>query len=115
MAYFSCHQNICPKILKDESFFLSLEGIISNNKKLTPICHDKMTHLAYNCVTMNELMDKFYENTELGDVICENWSKISGKISKTKLEKYQSVLNPPMQLRVFLQISEYNGVRDEYF
>ena len=47
-----------------------------------------MTHLANNCVTMNELMDKFDENTELSDVIYENCSKISGKISKDICEKH---------------------------
>ena len=42
------------------------------NKTLTPICHDKIIHLAYHCVTMNELMDIFYEKTELSDLVCEN-------------------------------------------
>ena len=59
-----------PNILKDDSFILSLEVIIPDNKKLTPIFYDKMTHLAYHFVTMNELMDMFYENKELIDVVC---------------------------------------------
>ena len=63
---------------------------------------------------MNELMDRFYENAELNDVICENCSRTNDKISKVNIEKNQSVLNPPMQLRIFLQISEYNDVRYEY-
>ena len=66
----SCNQNKHPKILKYDSFILLLEGIASNNNKMMPIYHDKMTHLAYHCVTTNELMDTFYENTELSDVIC---------------------------------------------
>ena len=40
---------------------------------------------------MNELMDTFYENIDLSDVICENCSKISGKISNTKSEKSVSI------------------------
>ena len=63
-----------------------------------------MAHLEINCVTMNEFMDKFYEKTELSDVICEEWSKLSVKISKADFEKHQSVINPPMQLRIFLQM-----------
>ena len=63
---------------------------------------------------MNELMDEFDEKTELNDVICENCPKISGKISKATFGKHQSVINPPIQLRIFLQRSEYNGVRNEY-
>ena len=57
------------------------------NKELTPICHHNMTYLAYHCVTMNELMDIFYEKTELSDVICENCPKLGGETSKANFEK----------------------------
>ena len=77
--------------------------------------NDKMTHLAYKYVTMKELMDTFYEKTDLSDVICENCSKIYGKMSKSEFEKHQSVLKAPMQLRMFFQRSEYNSVRYEYW
>ena len=50
---------------------MPLELITSNNKKFTPICHAKMKHLAHHCVTVNELMEFFCENTGLSDVICE--------------------------------------------
>ena len=81
-----------------------MEGIKSKDKILKPVFRDKMTHLAYHCVIMNELMDKFYEKIDMSDVICEKCSKINGKINKDKFEKYQSVLNPQMQPRIFLQI-----------
>ena len=67
---------------------MSLEGIIYKNRILTPISNDKMTHLAYHCVTMKELMYKFNENKYMSDVIYENCSKISGKISKDICEKH---------------------------
>ena len=73
-----------------------------------------MSHLTKNCVTMNELMDKFYEKTELSGVICEHCSKLSGKISKANFEKHHSVLKPPTQLRILFQISDYIGVRDKF-
>ena len=63
---------------------------------------------------MNESMDIFYEKTELSDVICEHCSKFSGKSSKAKFEKHQSVLKPPMNIRIFSQRSEYSGERGEY-
>ena len=65
---------------------MPLELITSNNKKFTPICHAKMKHLAHHCVTVNELMEFFCENTGLSDVICEKWSKFSGKINKESLK-----------------------------
>ena len=52
---------------------------------------------------MIELIDEFYENTEMSDVICENGSKINGKNNKAKFLKHHSVLNLSMQLRIFLQ------------
>ena len=50
-------------------------------------------------------MDKFYEMSDLSDVICEEWSKLIGKISKANLEKYQSLLKSPINLIIFLQRS----------
>ena len=52
--------------------------------------------------------------TELSYVICEECSNSSGKTSKANFEKKQSVLKPPMQLKIFLQISEHNFEKDEY-
>ena len=77
---------------------------------MRPISHDKMTHLAKKCVTMNELMGKLYK-AELSGVICEECSSLSGKISKVDFEKYRSVLKPPMNIRIFLQISKYDFER----
>ena len=71
-----------------------------------------MTHLTHHYVSMNELMDKFYEKADLNDVICEKYSKMDGKIGRVKFEKNQLVLNPPMQLRIFIPKSEYNGLID---
>ena len=75
---------------------------------LRPISHEKKTHLVKSCVAMTDLMFKFYERTELSDVICEEFSKSSGKTSKSYSEKKLSILKTPMQLRIFLQRSEYN-------
>ena len=52
---------------------MSLGGI--SLKKLRPISCDKMTCLATNCVKMKALMNKFYENTDMSDVICKNAPK----------------------------------------
>ena len=85
-----------------------------HQKQLRYISHDKMAHLANNCVTMNEFMDNFYENNELSDVICEHCYKLGGKISKANLKKHQSVLKTPMNIRIFLQGSDYNVEIYEY-
>ena len=76
--------------------------------------HDKMTHLANICVVMNKLMEIMFENIDLISVICEHCSKLSGKTSKAKCEKHQSVLKQPMNFRIFLQILEYSGGRYEH-
>ena len=56
-------------------------------KKLRPISHEKKTHLGKSCVTMTDLMVKFYENNQLSDFICEECSKSSGKTGKVNFEK----------------------------
>ena len=108
----SCHQNKLPKVIKYDYFIMLLGRIILKNKR-TPICYDKMTHLTISCVTMKELLDKFHETIELSDVLCEYCSSINSKISNSRFEKYQSVLSPSLQLRIFLQISKCNGERDD--
>ena len=75
---------------------------------MRPIIHDKKTHLGKSCVTMTYLMDKFYEKTELSDVICEGCSKLSGLISKANFEKKQSVLKSQMQLIIYLRRPSFN-------
>ena len=73
---------------------------------MTPISHEKKTHLGKSCVTMTDLMVNSFEKTELSDFICEENFKSSGLTSKENLEK--SVLKPPMQLRISLQRSDFN-------
>ena len=60
MTYIFCNKNRAPEILEDGSLSLSLDGISLNNKQ-TPVCNDKMTHLAKNCVTLKELLDTFHD------------------------------------------------------
>ena len=88
---------------------------IAERKKLRQIIHEKKTPFGKSCVTLTDLMVKFYGETELSDAIYEEWSKSSGKISKPNFKTKQSVLKQPMHLRIFLQISEYNYKRDEYY
>ena len=54
---------------------------------MRPIIHKKKTNLGKSCVTTTDLMDKFYEKTELSDVICKECFKSSGLISKEIFEK----------------------------
>ena len=42
------------------------------------ISHEKKTHLGKICVTMKDLMNKFYEPNQLSDLICDECSKVSG-------------------------------------
>ena len=63
-------------------------------------------------MTMKDLMDKIYETNELSDVICDEFSNASGTEKKSNFETKQSVVKAPMQLRISLQISEYNVETD---
>ena len=81
---------------------------------MRPISHEKKTHLDKSCVTMTDFMDKIYEKTELSDVICEEFSKSSSLISKARFEKKQSVLKSPMQLRIYLQRSNFNDLKSKF-
>ena len=43
----------------------------NRKKKMRSISHEKETRLRKSCVTMTDFMVKFYEITELSDVIYE--------------------------------------------
>ena len=86
MYYLSCKK---AKVLNYDSFIFSLEEISQKEKRIRPISHERNTHLGKSCVTMTYLMDKFYEKTELIDVIYEECTKSSGTTSKTNFEKNQ--------------------------
>ena len=73
----SCHATKFPKIYKDFAIILSLEEISKKGKNMRKISHEKMTHLRKSCVTMIDLMELFYETTELSDVICDECTKSS--------------------------------------
>ena len=73
-----------------------------------------MTNLSKNCVTMNELIDKFYENTKPSDITCEKCPKLSGKSIRNNFEKNQSVLKPTINLMIFIQRPQNNFERYEY-
>ena len=91
-----------------------MEQNFEYTKKARRISHEKKTYLGKSCVTMNDLMSKFYETNELSDVICDECSKVSGTEQKSNFEKNQSILSAPMQLRISLQRTEYNWETEIY-
>ena len=85
ISYLSCQKK--AKVLNDDSFILPFEEISQKGRIMRPICHEKMTHLGKSCVTVKDLMDIFYEKSELSDVICEEFNLSSDTSSKTNFEK----------------------------
>ena len=80
MTCLTCHEKKSPKVLKHDSFILTLGKLYTKKKKLRRISHEKKTHLAKSFVTKKYLMIKFYEKTELIDFICDEFSKFFHKI-----------------------------------
>ena len=68
-------------------FILPLEEISKEGKNTRKTSHEKNTYLGKSCVTMIDLMDKFYETTELSGVICDNCTKSSLTTRKSNLKK----------------------------
>ena len=69
----TCHAK--NQTIKIRLIYYAIGRNITERKKLRPISHGKNTHLGKSCVTMTYFMVKFYEKTELSDVICEEFSK----------------------------------------
>ena len=67
----TCETQRYAKISKELSLILYLEQKSKYGKKLRQISHEKKTHLGKSCMTMKDLMNKYYETNELSDVICD--------------------------------------------
>ena len=76
------HATKAPKICNDLALILPLEEISKEGKK-NKTSHKKTTHLGKSCVTMLDLMEFFYETTELSDVICDECTKSSSTTRKS--------------------------------
>ena len=74
---------------------LPLEKMSKKGKNMRKMSHKKKSHLGKSCVTMTDLMDKFYETNELSDVICDTCTKSTVTIKISNFEK-KSVLKAPM-------------------
>ena len=72
MTCLTFHATKSQKIFKDFAFILPLEKISKKGKKMRTISYEKMNHLGMICVTMKDLMDKFYETTELSVLYVKN-------------------------------------------
>ena len=78
------------------------------------ISHEKNTRLGESCVTTTDLMDQFYGTNELSDVVCDTCTNSRGT-KKINFETKQSVVKASMQLRIYLQRSEYNVETDSFY
>ena len=74
----TCETQGSPEISKNFLMILSLEQNSEYDKKLRQTSHEKKTHLGKSCVTMKDLIDKFYETNELSAVICDTCTSASG-------------------------------------
>ena len=85
MSYLSCDK-ISQNIERLHIYF-TLGRNIKAREKMRKISHEKMTHLCKICVTMTDLMEDFYEATELSGVICDECTKSSSTTRKFNFEK----------------------------
>ena len=83
----TCNATKPPKIFKDFAFISPLEEISKKGKNTRKISHEKKSHLGKSCLTMTDLMEMFYEKTELSDVICDNCTKSSLTTIKSNFGK----------------------------
>ena len=91
----TCHATKPPKIFNYFSFILLLGEISQKGGKMRPISHEKMTHLEKSCVTMTDLMDKFYEKMILVILYVNNAPRQAVQPGNLILKKI--VLKSPMQ------------------
>ena len=56
---------------------------------------------------MKKFLDKHFKETDLTDVIFENYSELNGKITKSIFDKSQTLRRSPIILRNILHRTKY--------
>ena len=59
------------------------------------------------CETLQDIFDNHFKETDITDVICENYSNFNGKITKENFDKSQKI-KTPIVLRIYLKITIYD-------
>ena len=87
---------------------MSFDGIVPTNQHVN-ISQDKYYKLARHCVTLKNIFDNHFKETEYADVIYENCSDKNGNSTNSTFDISQSLKMPTIILR-FLKGTKYNRV-----
>ena len=72
---------------------MSFDGIVPDNQHVN-ISHDKYYKLARHCVTLKNIFDNHFKETEHADVIYENCSAHNGKSTNATFDMSQFLKKP---------------------
>ena len=71
---------------------MSFDGISPKNGNLN-ISNQKYSKQAKHCVTLKDMFDNNFKETDITDVICESCSNLNGKSTETNFDKSQNIKN----------------------
>ena len=106
---FTCqiyHQKI-PKLTVKEKLVMQFDGISPKNENMQ-IYHEKYYKLDKNGLTLKNMFDDQFKETDLNDLICENCSDINGKSTKSSLDHPKTLKKIPMILIIILKITQHD-------
>ena len=92
---------VCDKLI------MVLEGI-PTNIEYRPIHHPKFTGIKKGTVVLDEIFQKYFNDSLLHDVLCENCSQLGCKSIKTTFTVSRHIKEPPTVLKILFQRVSYD-------
>ena len=84
-----------------------LEGI-PTNIEYRPIHHPKFTAIKKGTVVLDEIFQKYFDDSLLHDVLCDNCSSLGSKSIKSTFTVSRHIKEPPTVLKILFQRGSYD-------
>ena len=85
-----------------------LEGIPTSNE-YRPIDHQNFTIIKKGTVVLDEIFQKYFDNSLLHDVLCDNCSSLGSKLIKSTFTVSRHIKEPPTVTKILFQRGSHDS------
>ena len=90
-----------PVEVVHDKLIMVLDGI-PTNLEYRPIHHPKFTAIKKGTVVLDEIFQKYFNDSLLHDVLCDNCSSLGSKSIKSTFTVSRHIKEPPIVLKIIL-------------
>ena len=103
-----CSKLKTPVEVVYDKLIMFLEGIPTSNE-YRPIDYPNLTAIKKGTVVLDEIFQKYFDDSLLHDVICDHCSSLVAKSIKSTLAVSRHIKEPPTVLNIIFQRGSYDS------